>query len=64
MPLTSDDLISMHKACEQVLEDMQLIDRFPHGNPDLIDAQIGKLRGSIQALATIQRDLLKGLLGG
>lgn len=61
--MNADDLIAMHKATERVLEDMAAIDRFPHGDAHLIDSQLASLRGSVQALAVIQRDLLAAMLG-
>lgn len=60
---TSDDLIAMYKATEQVLENMARLDHFPRGDAHLIDAQLASLRGGVQALATVQRDLLKAMLG-
>lgn len=61
--MTPDDLISMHKATERVLDDMAAIDRFARGDASLIDSQLASLRGSVQALATVQRDILVMMLG-
>ena len=63
MKMTSDDLISMHKACEKVLEDISLLNYFPNGDTQLTNAWVSELRKSVQALAVVQRDLIKGLLG-
>lgn len=60
--MTPDDLMAMHRATVKVLEDMAGLDYYPHGDIHLIDVQLGTLRGSVQALAVVQRDLLKGML--
>lgn len=63
--MVPDDVISMAKACDQVIETMQLIENEPtnvYPTPEQIASQLESMRQSITALAVVQRDFLKGLL--
>lgn len=61
--MTSDDILSMIKACDQVLSNMDLLNNPTNGVPSMVDAQLDGLRKNVVYLATIQRDILKGILG-
>lgn len=57
--MTPDDVIAMHKACERVIEEVSLL-----GADGPLTPREADFARQITALATVQRDLLKGLLGG
>jgi len=63
--LTSDDIISMHKAMQNVIDDMarcsSLIDYRVPAISHVYD-RINEINQAVTALATVQRDLLKSLL--
>lgn len=54
--MNSDDILSMLKAVENVIEAERMMDDL--SGP----AQIAVLRSSVKTLATVQRDLLKSVL--
>lgn len=58
--MTSDDLISMHKACERVIEEMQALEG-QTCHRECIGA-ISTARAATLTLATVQRDLLASML--
>lgn len=59
--MTTDDLISMHKACTDVLDNMAMFT----GQPEEWDitAHAAAIHQSVVSLATVQRDLIKSALG-
>lgn len=54
--MTSDDIISMLKACEQVIDNINLARSMPNSD------RLSTVENSIIYLATVQRDLLEGLI--
>lgn len=61
--MTTDDLISMHKATEQVIADVAAMDGAVSTFTS-IHMRIEMLRQSVTTLATVQRDLLKSAIEG
>lgn len=61
--MTSDDVLSMIRACEQVISNMDLLNSLTEGDPAKIDQQLDGIRKNVVYLATVQRDMLKGILG-
>lgn len=55
-----DELISMHKAVTNVIEELASIDPADDGD---VTVALAVLRSSVRTVATVQRDILAGALG-
>lgn len=63
MALTTDDFISMHKATEEAVTAMQMLEGDVEGySKDILNAHFEALRQTVLTLAVVQRDLLKAML--
>lgn len=64
--MTTDDLISMHKAAENIIADMDLLRAaIPRDGMEApIERHAAFLADAVTTLATVQRDLLKAMIGG
>jgi hypothetical protein len=62
--MTKDDLISMHKTCEVVIESISLMSDgdVDLSNPSVVEAQLENIRQQVTALAVVQRELLASFI--
>lgn len=65
MALTADNFMSMHKVCQDVIEDITELNNRPVNvfpTPEEIAMELETLRKGILNLAVVQRDLIAEVL--